>query len=232
MKSLSKKPWSALLAGVALSAACAPRVVVPNALSRYAPIEQRRQQYNRYRAVQREITINRVDGHCGAYGCAPPIVTVYSQARLANGAVVLDPAELLPLVARDSRTARHIASARTFETAGIISLVSTMPLTVVGTGFLFGGGALGWNVDTSLHVSVPLLVFGGLAAITGGILRAIAADERVDAFGTYDDDFRDNLGLCVGPVERGECTPRTNRLNDALSGQPLSNPFAGGLPSR
>lgn len=223
------KPASLLLVWALLASACAPRVVLPQAISTAESIELRRAQYERYRPTQHTLTVNRVGGYFGPNGYSPPIETTYAQVRLASGDLVLDPEDLLPLVGRESRTRAHVLSARSFETGGVILLSSMGPLAIIGTGFLFGGGALRWTMNTTLWVSIPMLVVAGLAGITGGILRAFAGDERRQAFGTFDDDFRDRLGLCVGPIERGECSPNRPTLNETMFRMPLSSTSVFGL---
>lgn len=224
--------WIATLACSSLGAACASSNPIPRALSLEAPFEQRMAQYRRYRMARTERTIYQLPRTCGTYGCTttPPIE--YNLGRLANGLVVTDPVVLAPLVASESTTAQRARSAQTFETAGVISYVSIVPLGAVGTSLLFGGGALGWRSDTTLYVSVPMLVVAGLALISGTVFREVAGDLRKASFRSFNSDFRDHLGLCSEPVPPAECSEPTRSTVTVISAHSPSAPLAATLSLR
>lgn len=214
MKSVSKAT-SVALVSMLLSSACAPHVALPNVLPRDAPLEMRRAQYEQFRPVNTE-TIVTSGGFMTSGGYRSTGPTMSTRTTLANGTPVYYSEDLFPLVGPNSDSWRHTETARTLESTSTWTTVAAFPLAGLGVTFLFlGTTTFRWSSDTTLGVSIPLLVVAGLSSITGGVTRYIAGWQRRDAFLAFDGDFRNNLGLCLTGAGLGDCAPSPLPINGA-----------------
>ncbi|MDP3275688.1 MAG: hypothetical protein Q8Q09_10870 [Deltaproteobacteria bacterium] len=210
---MQRKAIRALVAVFGFSfAGCVQSVTLPLAVGPSAPLRDRMAQYRDFAPRRVSVTLYR-DG-LGE-------TTVDSQLHLANDTIVYDSADLLPLVARTSMTAQHIASARRSTRVGCGLLGGGLAAVGLGTLAFFGGASLPWSI-TALAVSTGLLAFTAIAMLVAGpIMLVIAAASSRDAMLVFDDDFRSNLGLCEGP----------SGVQDCLRGSQVPRPTPEPAPS-
>jgi hypothetical protein len=220
------KATSVLLTSMLLGSGCMPHVALPEVLPRTAPLPMRRAQYESFRPMHTETVITSTGGYYGPNGYQPGSSSMSTRTTLANGTPVYYSEDLFPLVGPNSRSWGHTETARTLESTSTWTTVASIPLVGLGVTFLFLGPSLRWDSGTTLGVSIPFLAVGALSGLAGGITRYIAGWQRRDAFLTFDEDFRNNLGLCLGAMGLGECAPSPLPINDGSRQVPPPPPSA------
>lgn len=220
------KATSTLLCASITLSACAPHVQLPAALPRSAPTQARLAQYQAFRPLQVTTVISGGQNGSG----------VHSQVQLANGLNVYFAEDLLPLAGLQSPTAQNLQSAQTLDSVSTGTSIAGIVLMGLGLGLMFGGSsAFRWSGDTALTAGVATMSVGALLGVTGGITRYVAGWQRRDAFMSFDESFRGNLGLCLSGAGVADCAPSPLPINSAppvsgavtvspLSRAPISTP--------
>jgi hypothetical protein len=206
LRPMQRPTLLSLVAALAVSyGGCVQSVTLPRAVESSAPLRDRLAQYRELAPERMGTTLLR-DGTTES--------TVDSQLNLANGTIVYDSSDLLSLVARESKTAQHVASARTQLRVGYGLLGGGLGMAGLGTLVFFGGASLRWSLAT-LVVSSGLMAASAIGMLVAApvMVLASAASSR-DAMLSFDDDFRSNLGLCEGAAGLQDCSrappaPRT-----------------------
>jgi hypothetical protein len=215
LRSMQRPTVASLVALLALSSGgCLQSVTLPHAVESSAPVADRLAQYREFAPERMGATMIR-DGVAEN--------TLDSRLHLANGTIVYDSSDLVSLVARESKTAQHVARARMQVRVGYGLLGGAVGMAGLGTLAFFGGNSLHWSLVT-IAVTTGLMaasVIGMLIAAPVMIL-ASAASSR-DAMLSFDDDFRSNLGLCEGASGLQDCLrgPQTPRPTVEPAPRPL-----------
>lgn len=177
----------ALLALIGATQACAPHIVFPRGLTRTAPLADRIAFYERFHSQQRTSLL--------VY--TPNSVAPALHRSTVDGQEVYNSEDLVPLVGRRSRVARHSRAAIRGEVRG--------GWVIAGGGVAMLAGSLsmgllsrhtGLSGTEGLAVGLSLLGAGSVSALVGWILRLNASAEREAAYDAFDDDLRRRLGLC------------------------------------
>ncbi len=205
---------SALCMSAALVGCGGPTKLVLSAPPPTAPLEARLEAYQQLQPVGAEIHSYYKKSRDGMSERFLSSRAAY--IRLGGGEEVHYPEELLPLVPRNSPTARSILQSQEYRATSVS--FRRWALASAGVGFL--GGVVGLSSAMDLDPGTPrtvalvsvgtiagALLLGGLGMyVVSGYNNSQAEEHRANAFRTYEPDLRKRLNLCPRGEELVDCS--------------------------
>lgn len=200
---MSKQVTTAALTICLSVQGCFAHVRLPPAPDRGASLAVRVAAYRRYHAVV---------GHQPAYAMADRTTSGHL-VTLGDGARVVFPEDLTPMVGPTSATARAAASSASLRRVGLgltnlgvgALLLAVVPL-LVGFATDRGSGSADAERDVS-RTAMYAFSLSGLAFVAAGTFAFMVPSRRagVEAFDAYDGSLRERLGLCGEGAQLLDC---------------------------